>query len=126
MTPYCRFARPLSTSFLEAPTNERAFVGQDVEQLELCAWSYSPSVAATCRSVGTGSYSSCNRVIESFDHVHPSAQQFVIRDVLLGPSFQNVIDSEALGSTKFLFIEVSVVDCLPDEPDFFVSYAKMN
>jgi hypothetical protein len=43
-----------------------------------------------------------------------AVSDFVIRDALLGPCLQNLVDCDALGATEFFIMEVGIVDGLPD------------
>src|SRR5207237_9824691 len=49
-----------------------------------------------------------------------AAQNFLIRDAFLRPTFKHTINSDALGALEFVIIEIGVVDHFPNLVNDFV------
>src|SRR5215472_11173226 len=55
---------------------------------------------------------SSHALVQAFNQVHPSLKQFVIRQVLFGPSVQHFVQTLSLCATKFLIAEIGIVNNL--------------
>jgi hypothetical protein len=53
-------------------------------------------------------------LIQPLDQINPSLQQFIVRQVLLCPSIQYLVQPLSFSSSEFVIAEVGVVDNLRD------------
>src|ERR1700746_3774467 len=60
------------------------------------------------------SNASNQRLVQPFDQIHSSLQQFIIRQILLRPTIQYLVQSQSLSPTEFLVTEIGVMNDLCD------------
>src|SRR5882724_1686373 len=65
------------------------------------------------------------RVVESFDQLHPALHKFVVRDSLLRPALQDLVDSIAFFASETVVQKVRVMNDLSDYANAWVSDVKL-
>src|ERR1035437_671299 len=63
------------------------------------------------------SIASRQRLVQAFDQIHPTLQQFVIRQILLRPAIQDLVQPLSLDPSEFLIAEIGIVNDLRDAFD---------